>query len=209
MLHGAVERQRRLRGAQGQLVDKQRVVLDRDAARQRVERERRLGSPKGHVRDLDRIAHRLVLERELGVQVIEALRQLDARSTDRRLDHHGAVGDADGVDRDRLVRTGAIGLGDLFLHQPAQRPGVALTPEVHHRLVEADAVDRQAFGQQLEHVVVEPEILDRHHLAAIHRHADVLHLDAEEQVAAEPLDGQRAVQVGARPRARCSRAASS
>ena len=40
----------------------------------------------------------------------------------------------------------------------------------------------------LEDVVVEAEVLDRDDLGAVHRDADVLHLDAEEQVAAQPLD---------------------
>ena len=83
----------------------------------------------------------------------------------------------------------------LLLDQPADRPGVAFAPQIQDRLVQADVVDREALRNQLEHVVVEAEILHRHDLAAVHRHADVLQLDAEEQIAAEPLDRQRAVQI--------------
>ena len=46
-------------------------------------------------------------------------------------------------------------------------------------------LDRQSLRDQLEHVVVDAEVFDGHDLAAVHRHADVLQLDAEEQIAAE------------------------
>ena len=56
-------------------------------------------------------------------------------------------------------------------------------------------VERHPARDQLEDVVIETEILDGDDLVTVHRDADVLHLDAEKQVAAEPSDRQLAVQV--------------
>ncbi|MBW8861914.1 MAG: hypothetical protein JF601_06020 [Acidobacteria bacterium] len=145
--------------------------------------------------DLDRVANRLVLERQLCIEVLELLRHRHAARAHRRVDRDFAVGNLDRVDRDRLARTAAVGFGLLLLDQPAQLPGVAVAPQVDDRFIQPDLVNRQALRDQFEDVVLQAEILDGDHLAAAHRDADVLHLDAEEQVAAEALDRQRAVQV--------------
>src|SRR5262249_58033114 len=119
----------------------------------------------------------------------------DAAGTDLRIDGDLAVGNLDRVDRDRPAGTAAIGFALLLLHEPAQLPGIAVAAQIDHRLVEPDLVDRQAAGDQLEQVVFQAEILHRDDLASIHRNADVLEFDAEEQVAAQAFDRQRAVQV--------------
>jgi hypothetical protein len=127
--------------------------------------------------------------------VIETLGHLNARRPDRRLDDHRSVGDADGVDGNRIRGPPAIGFSLLFLHEAAERPGIAVATQIDHRLIETNRIDRQPLREQLEHAVIEPEVLDRHDLAAVHRHTDVFHLDAEEQIAAQPFDRQRAVQI--------------
>ena len=81
LLHGAVHRQRAFRRPQRQLLYKHCVVFHGDAARQRVHRECGLGAAERHLRNLDRVAHRLVLERQLRIQMIEALRYFNTRST--------------------------------------------------------------------------------------------------------------------------------
>src|SRR5204863_8024484 len=83
----------------------------------------------------------------------------------------------------------------LLFYETAERPSVDLTPEVDDRLVNTYAVDRQTPGDQIERVVIEADVLDRDNRLPVHRDADVLHLDPEEQVAFELFDGQRAVQV--------------
>ena len=195
VLHGAIDRQRRFGRPERQLLDVHRVVVHRHAARQRVQRDRRLRAAERHMRDFNRVPNGLVLERQLRVDVIEPLRHFDAARPDRSVDDHRAVADANLFDRDRSARPLSVGLLRLLLHQPAQLPRVAFAPQVDDRLVQPNLVDRQPFRDELEHVVVEAEVLDGHDLAAVHRDADVLHLDAGEQIPGEPFDRHRAVQI--------------
>ena len=58
VLHRAVNRQRALRRPYRQPFHVQRIVVHRNAAGQRVQRDRGLGTAERHVRDLDRVAHR-------------------------------------------------------------------------------------------------------------------------------------------------------
>ena len=139
--------------------------------------------------------HRLVAERQVGVDTIEAIGHVDAARPDRPLEHDRGIGDGDVVDGNRRCRSLAIRLLLLLLDQPGDRPRLAVPLQVQHGPVQTDVVDRHAAGDHLEHVVVEAEVLDRHDLSAVHRDADVLHLDAEEQVPAQPLDRQPSVQI--------------
>ena len=130
----------------------------------------------------------------LRVEVIEALRHLDARRPDRCVEHDRAVADPDRVDRDRRGGTGAISFPLLLLDKAAERPGVPFAAQMDHRLVESNAVDRQPTGDQLKHVVIDADVLHGDDRAAVQRHRDVLELETEEQVATQPLD-ERAIQV--------------
>jgi hypothetical protein len=147
------------------------------------------------VRDVDRIPHRLVLERQRRVDAIEAPRNIDTARADRIVHDNRRVADADLVDRDRISRTFTIRLLPLLLDESRDRPRIALASADTGPACSAGSRRPTCPSNHLEHVVVEAEILDRHDLAAVHRDADVLELDAEEQIAAEPLDRQLSVQV--------------
>src|SRR5207344_2623669 len=82
----------------------------------------------------------------------------------------------------------------LLLDQPRDRPGIAFAAQVQRRLVEPDFVDEQSLREELEDAVVEAEILDGHDFAAVQRDGNAFHLDTEEQVPAEPLNRDLAVQ---------------
>ena len=100
VLDAAVDRQRRLVGPKRQPLDIQRIVAERNAARERVHGNRRLRSSKRQVCDLDRVVHRFVLERQLRIEPIEAIRNVHARRADRAIDDDRPVADADAVDGD-------------------------------------------------------------------------------------------------------------
>ena len=195
VFHRAVDRQRRLLRPHRQLVDEHRVVSNRHAARQRVQTDRRLRAAERDVGDLDAVADRRVFEIELRVEMLEPLRHLDAGRADRVGNLDGAVADPDVGNRNRAGGALTVRLLPLSFDEAADRPGVAVAPQVDHRLVQPDVVDREALRDQFEHAVVEPEVLDGHDLRAVHRHADVLELDAVEQVPAKPADRHLPVQV--------------
>jgi hypothetical protein len=64
LLDGAVHGQRRLLGSERHLRQVHRIVSHRDHAGKRVQPDLRLRPAKRHVRDSDRVVHRLVLEAE-------------------------------------------------------------------------------------------------------------------------------------------------
>jgi hypothetical protein len=141
VLYGAVDRDRALRRMQLQLLHVHGVVVDRDAAGQRVERQTRIGAAEGDVRDFNRVPHGLVLEVELRVEVLELLRHGHAARSDRALDFDCAVADADVRDRDRSYGSAAVGFGCLLFDEAAQLPAVAVAAQIDHRVVEPDVVD--------------------------------------------------------------------
>ena len=87
ILHRAVNRQRALRRPYRQPFHVQRIVVHRNAAGQRVQRDRGLGTAERRVRDLNRVPDRFVLERQPGIQMLESFRDFDPGCTDRTIDH--------------------------------------------------------------------------------------------------------------------------
>src|SRR5678816_4509683 len=70
-----------------------------------------------HVRNLDRVANRLVLERQLRVDAVDAVGDINTGGPDWIVDDQRGVADADVVDGDRKLRTLPVGLLLLLLHQ--------------------------------------------------------------------------------------------
>ena len=112
---------------------------------QAVEADRRILPPERRVRDLDGVVHRLVLEGQLRVEVIDA----DLGTSTPEV----PTGSSTTIDAS-LIPIASIAIGDagpcaigfllLLLDQPADRPGIALAPQVQTRLVQPDLVDRSA-----------------------------------------------------------------
>ena len=72
---------------------------------------------------------------------------------------------------------------------------VAVFSSVQRRLVQTNVIEHDVTAEKRQEVVVEADVLQGDHRLPVHRDVDVLHLDAEEQVAIEPADRQAAVHV--------------
>jgi hypothetical protein len=96
-----------------------RILANRDAAGQRVDRKFWIGAAKGYLRDVDCVTHGLVPERELRVEMLDSLRYGDAARSDRPVQDDLSIRDVDRVDRDRPSRAFAVGFLFLLLDQAA------------------------------------------------------------------------------------------
>src|SRR5262245_44763135 len=66
---------------------------------------------------------------------------------------------------------------------------------MQRRLIEPNVIEHHVVRQERKEAVVDPYVLQRHHLLAVHRDVDIFHLDAEEQIAVDAADAQTPVHV--------------
>jgi hypothetical protein len=193
--HRAVDPDRGLARSKHQLTDVDLVVPYGHAPGHVVDGNRRIRPAQGNVGDLDAVVHRLVFEGQTRIDVVETCWKHNAVCGQRLLGDDRSGRHVDGIDRKWPARAAAVGLAFVLLDEPRDRPGLAVAPQIHDRVVEANRLNGNALAEELERVVAKADVFDRHNRPAVQGDAHVLELDAEEQVPAEASDGQFAIEI--------------
>ena len=126
----AIDRQAALGRPDRHLLDVEVVVAHRQLAGELGQRQLRRRRLDTEAVDDDRVVHRLVGERRLEVEIVDLLRQAIAVGAGGIGNRQAAVGDLDGLERDRPARAFAVRLLLLPLHQLREVPALAVAFEL-------------------------------------------------------------------------------